>query len=1154
VSTATVNAKREESLTPQQAQIIGHGEGSVSVSAGAGCGKTFVLTERFLAHFDPVRADCIKPEDLGSLVAITFTDRAAREMRQRIRTKCVERLRAAPAKDADYWLKLLRAIEAARISTIHAFCAALLRTHAVEAGLDPQFTVFEEAQAETLLFELTDDLLRDGLDHRDDLVLDLITELGLEKVRQGVARLVSLRHQIDFDEWEATSPEELVERWREYQQQVTLPTMLKTIGESPAARQVLAILRTNSFDHPKMADRQAILLDLLPSLPNAADPSSAIDDLIKHARVQECGGKKVWPDDETYASFRDSATEVRDLLKAAKPMVDFDAEKALPAAVLGLQLLRFTRRVTQAYAQEKQTRGALDFDDLLMHATELLTAEANEDVRSRLERQIRTLMVDEFQDTNPLQVRLVEALCGEALTSGKLFFVGDFKQSIYRFRGADPEVFRRLQQRMPDAGQLPLTLNFRSQPAVLNFVNALFCDEFAPDYEPLEPHRPQVTEMPAAEVMLTTIDPAETKGAVEQFRRAEADTIARRLRMMLEDKEPIVAEQSAGGWDTRPARPGDIALLFRALSNVQFYEEALRRYGLDYYLVGGHAFYAQQEIFDVLNLLRSAQSVCDDVALAGVLRSPMFALTDETLFWLSRHPAGLSFGLFEKPRKEIEADQRTQTLHAAATLSYLREQKDRMPIAQLLREAFARTGYDATLLAEFLGERKLANLHKLLDQARSFDRQHLGLPEYILQLSRFVASQPREALAATQPESADVVLMTVHQAKGLEFPVVVVPDIDRSIQTRLGTAEFDPRLGPLLPGKDKVACGYSLLKKAEEHADHAERIRLFYVACTRACDYLILSAGMAGDKESRGRWLQLLESRVDLSTGQCTATLPKGYEVPEIRITRNLPPLEASQSERGAHVGTLLEKAEKLAAKKKSSVPTSVAPIAANLSSRRQFSFSRISGALQLDAPNAEAAEKQEAASKRHDPLALGSLVHAVLEEVDFERPADIDSLVERFAHRFFAERNGEQQAARAMVAPFLQSQRAQQIASAKQVYRELEFLLAWPPGTTTDEPPYIQGVIDCLYQDATGGWHVVDYKTNRTDQSRLAQTAAGYRLQMLVYSLAIEKILGVAPVELVLCFLQPGLESRVVFDEESKREAIERVNQSIAAMSVSEA
>ena len=197
----------------------------------------------------------------------------------------------------------------------------------------------------------------------------------------------------------------------------------------------------------------------------------------------------------------------------------------------------------------------------------------------------------------------------------------------------------------------------------------------------------------------------------------------------------------------REVRKGDVAILFRSLSDVSYYEDALRSYGIDYYLVGGHAFYAQQEIYDVLNLLRSLLSMADEVSLAGVLRSPFFSLTDETLFWLAQHEGGLSEGLRAAELSEaIDEEQQVRAAFAARLIEELRVQKDRLPIEELINQAIARTGYDAALLGEFLGERKLANLRKLIAQARAFDHAGLmTLSDFVVQLSQFVVRQPARA-------------------------------------------------------------------------------------------------------------------------------------------------------------------------------------------------------------------------------------------------------------------------------------------------------------------------------------------------------------------------------------------------------------------------
>jgi len=1153
------------SLTGQQRRAVTARGVSVALSAGAGCGKTFVLTERFLSQLAPGHWPAGERPRLSEVIAITFTERAAREMRKRIRAGCRRRLLEAPEREAEHWLGLIRELDSARISTIHSFCRTLLRSHAVEAGLDPQFEVLEQAQADTLEHELIDDEFRSRLAGGDEAMIELVVEFGLEPLREMVAVLLGRRHQIDWATWQTATPEVLLARWETFWRNVSLPSVLDRIARSPETQTVLEIARHEGPDHPTMRDRCGVLAERLAGLRQSGDPSSDLEAIQKNARVRGGGGKGVWPSEATYVRFKGAAECLRRLVDRVRPIVSFDTESACPAAEASLRLLAVAQGVARAYEARKQQLAAVDFDDLLIYARRLLTAPEHGALRRRLASQTRLLLVDEFQDTDPLQDELVEALVGEGLTQGKLFLVGDYKQSIYRFRGADPHVFRRRRAGMPAEGRLPLTLNFRSQPAILDFVNALFCEDLGEQYEPLVASRPQVGPEPAVELLWAPDELPEVRsGQSERIRRREADFIARRLRAMLESGEKRVWDEEAaerGKPAARAVRPGDIALLFRALSDVQYYEEALRSHGIDYYLVGGHAFYAQQEIFDVLNLLRSVASRSDEVSLAGALRSGLFCLEDETLFWLAQHPEGLTGGLFAKdlPR-ELTAEQRGRVEFAAAVLTELRAVKDRLPVAELIERALARTGYDAVLLAEFLGERKLANLRKLIDRARSLDESGIfSLADFITQLAEFVARQPDEPLAATHPESTDVVrLMTIHQAKGLEFPVAVVPDLDRRTRGLSAAVAFTPELGPAVKSSSGTG-GFELHAWREQEEEQAELVRLLYVATTRAADYLILSSGVRRLGSASGPWTELVGRRFDPLSGKLRVELPAGYKSPKVKVTTERPVSPEPSTGAGRRdLNKLVDKAVQLAEQDAGRVPAYLGPVAADRAARRQYSFSRLSGALHphlADDGAADPLEPGEAASggPRLDPLGLGTLVHAVLAEIDWHQAVDVAARVRRLAPQHLADDEGGLEEPIEMIGRFLDSPRAAQIAAASRVHRELEFLLAWPPGAVADAAAapgrYLQGFIDCLYEDGAGRWHVVDYKTNRVSSSTLEKVAAEYEMQMLVYALAVERILGEPPAELVLSFLRPGLEYEIPWGDAARRRAVELVNQRMAAI-----
>lgn len=1153
---------RRTSLTDQQRAALDRRAVSIALSAGAGCGKTFVLTQRFLAQLEP--ADGEAASRLGEVVAITFTERAAREMRDRIRRACLERLLDAPAEREAYWLALVREMDSARISTIHSFCGTTLRAHAVQAGLDPRFRVLDEAEAATLLDQALEQELGELLAAEDPAAMALAEELGLNQTREAVAELLGSRESIEWDAWLAMEPEALARHWEDYLRRQFLPRHLAALVGSAAAATVLRIAGAHRPSNATMQARLAFLEQNLPRLAESTDPEAELESIREHAKVQGGGGKKAWDDELAYAEFRDASTQLRAEVDKLKQTAALRAETMLDAARLSLHLLRLAHRAVEAYGRRKAELGCLDFSDLITRTRALLGGpEGAANTRSAAARAIgqgiSLLLVDEFQDVDPVQAELVTALCRDRMADGRLFLVGDYKQSIYRFRGADPEVFRRLRHALPETGRLPLSLNFRSQPAVIEAVNAIFCEAMGEEYEPLSAHRPRVEPEARVEMLWACDEQFEPeRRPTERLRRLEADWIARRIAQMLQGDQHLVVDAEAekrGEPKPRRVRPGDVAILFRALSDVAYYEEALRRYGIDYYLVGGHAFYAQQEIFDVLNLLRAVAMPSDTASLAGVLRSGMFNLADETLFWLSQRQGGLAAGLGAEPLpKEIPPPQRERVAAARRVLAGLRELKDRVPIARLIQQALDWTGYDAVVVAEFLGQRKLANLRKLIDQAREFDATPgaFTLEDFVGRLAEFVARQPKEPLAATQPELTDLVrLMTIHQSKGLEFPVVFVADLDRPSQGGRDRAAYSPALGPMVAGSSGAG-GLDLYRRDERLEDEAESLRMFYVATTRAADYLVLSAGLDSLDTVRSSWMELLKQRFDLSTGMLKGRLPEGYAQPSIRATTDRPEPKQKPRRSGSKADPeqVAQAAEEAAAAGRGTIPRGLRAVEPDPTAATEYSFSRLSGLLHWR--GGQEAQASEVTTHDEtppwgtiDPRGFGTLVHAALAELDFAAPGDIPALVRKHAAAHLAEDDAQIEEAVDMIRRFASSTRARAIAAAPKVLPEVEFLLRWPTDAAagSEASPVaesggrlLRGFIDCLYQDAGGGWHLVDYKTNRANQATLAAVAAPYELQMLLYARAAETILGQSPGELVLCFLRPGLEYRFDWNAEAKQ------------------
>lgn len=1128
--------------TEEQTRALSAGAGSIAVDAGAGCGKTFVLTERFLSHLDPDHA-ATATATFDELVAITFTDAAAREMRSRIREKCRDRLLDARGEQAGFWRKMLRSLDAARVSTIHSFASGLIRDHAIELGVDPAFAVLDPAEAAVLKSAAADDALRRRLAPHggvaDEDLIATAAEFDLGGLRDRVRLLAEHAASPEFKRWLKATPDDLVQAWRRFYVENVAPRYASEFLNNSLVSELLELLPQATPVKEGFIDWIIDVRDAIGRVSDAKDQDEALRELrplldfrSPTTRKDLCGVKD-WPDKELKQRFTAVLKSLRDLLD--KQRRAGDPESMRRAAELGLQLLHLAAAAAKEYDQAKRDRGVLDNDDLLVEAHRLLTDKSLADARRRIAGRVRVLLVDEFQDTDPLQAELVQAILGDGGDGGDgdrtLFFVGDFKQSIYRFRGAAPEVFQQMQAATPAAGRLTLSKNFRSQPAVLDFVNTLFAPVFGERYVPLTSSRPQVGPRPAVEMLWTA---PEEDAPTPLQRVAEAATIAARIRQLIDEQTPLVYDKTTN--EARPAAPGDFAILFRALSDVAPYEQALREAGLPYYLVGGHAFYAQQEVYDVLNLLRAVLSECDEIALAGVLRSPMFGLTDESLFWLAQR-GSLAAGLFAaKPPRELSADAVRVVTHARDVITTLRRDKDRVGAAELLRRAWDATGYDATLVAEFLGERKLANLEKLHEQAREADASGSGLRGLTARLAEFINSPPKEALAATTEGSADVVrLMTVHASKGLEFPIVVLPDLNRKTRSDTASAVFDKRLGPLVKptlrpeddDKKGPPIGLDFWRAAEKPLEDEERDRLFYVACTRAADRLILSSSYGeATKKLEGPWLERLAERFDLATGKL---LDDGSQS-LVEVTSPPPPAAGGDETQRRSLHEALEAID--AGKVKAPAPPKgVASITPDADEIATFSVSRLGGELRREAAPAP---EEEASAKGVDPRRLGTLVHAIVERLD-PRADRWDEAIDRWADVLASQTlrreiaRGANEAKR-LAERFVATPEWAAMRAAPRLEREVEFLLPWP--MPEGRPAVIRGYLDALYQDADGAWRLVDYKTNATAAAGVSLLADHYALQMAVYAHAIEAATGERPASLTLVFLAPGVSHQVAWND----------------------
>ena len=749
-------------------------EGSVFVSAGAGTGKTSVLVERY------VRAVCDRGIDVESILVITYTRKAAGELRTRIRAALRERGRP----------DLARELDGAWISTIHGFCNRLLRAHPFAAGLDPRFRELEDAGAAVLRGEAFERALAafcsDGDPERLRLLATYRTD-GLRRMLTGVYEtLRSAGRELVLELGERPSTDGAVTAFR---------------AEAEAL-----VADASATETQRRNAGEALRLATDGSPPERLVDLSAFTCRGARATSFESARKKV-----EQAALEELAAYDRDLLQEL--------------------LVRFG----DEYAAAKRRESVVDFEDLQLAARDLLRDDAS--VRESTQLRFRMVMLDEFQDTNRLQCELIDLVAHADLT--EVFTVGDEFQSIYGFRHADLEVFRERRAQAPTV--LALTRNYRSRPQVLAAVNHLFGDAFGDDYQPLAASAEFADPVFGHPVELLVTDKTSFADSKEHWRTGEARRIARRVRELVDSGE---------------SEPGEIVVLFAAGTDAEQYEEALRREGLPTYRATGRGYFGQQQVVDLLAYLRLLHNRYDDVALATVLASPFVGVSNDTLVLLRRNAVRRPlFTALERALPE-QLDPSDERLLRAFLQRYERlvRASARIGLEALCDRVVSEHDYDLAVLARWDGTRRFANLRKLGRLAGNYESvRGADLEGFV----RFVREQDalgaKELEAVAEEEGGGAVrLLTIHAAKGLEFKVVIVADAGRDVGGPRGPDEIvalsDGRFGFRMVhptrGERRGVFAWDAVKEAAGDQERAERLRLYYVAMTRAIDRLIVSGAI----------------------------------------------------------------------------------------------------------------------------------------------------------------------------------------------------------------------------------------------------------------------------------------------------------------------
>jgi len=1054
--------------------------GPTAVSAGAGSGKTTALVELCVRLLSGEATGT--PCDAGSLVAITFTERAAEELSERLREAVAERARGAEG-DGAAWRERLRGLERMAVGTIHGFAGGLLRQHALEAGVDPEFGVLEEEAAAEMRLAAARSAVVAAVEEGRPAARALWAGHGGGS-RAGLAALVAelARARATLGLTEPPRPAaadlEAAARCRE-----------EILGAARALVLRRAEVRTAS-------GRKALagIAEALADFPEGAPPEPL--DLAAARRLESLAARarswRVGAAEGALAPLREG------LLRAGASAVGLAADRV--GQDQARELCAIVAAAEAGYRAAKRAERVLDFDDLLLGVRDLLRRD--DSLRRELRGRTRALLVDEYQDVNGLQQEIFDLLAGPDPAGGEgpaLVAVGDVRQSIYRFRGADVSVFARLLERVgssPGGRVLHLADNHRSTQGVLDLVNAVFDRAPGRGGDPPRPyevtfggadrlrHRRMGGMAPAAELL---VGPEE--GSAEERREREARAIAGRIGAIVSGSAGVTVPGSVPAGTPRAPRHAEVAILLRRLTGVGVYERALRAAGIPYRLARGGGFFQAPEVRDLGELLASLFDPGDRLAWAALLRSPLCGISDASLLAASR--LGLET-LWRRPDAELEAASPAELDRLRGLLAEwrgLRSLRDRLPLPDLLLRASERLDLEAALLAAPDGERRLQNLRKASAMARRFHDGGGDAAAFAARLRALAGRPPREPEADLEAGDA-VAVLSVHQAKGLEWPVVFVPDLGARPRTEVGRAVLD-EAGDVclrtfdLDSEEMVETGAMRAALAESRrAAAAESRRLLYVALTRARDYLVLSGG--GRARGEESWTSLVESagpdllvRVpEAQAGTLAAGPPAPAEAPAPppepvaaappRLPEPPPPQPALLA-----VTDLAEYAR---------------------CPRRQLLAREMGLAEAGGAPGAPEDEPGRATAR-------GTLVHAMLAEVDLgagprERRARLEATAVRRGHDPAAP--GVRRLA-AEVSRFLDSpggRRLAVLARRGELEREVPFLLR-VEGSAGDPSCYLTGAIDALAvepEEVT----VVDYKYAHPRPG----SAERYRLQLLAYCL----------------------------------------------------
>ncbi len=1028
-------------FTDEQTAAVHSIECNTVVSAGAGSGKTSVLVERFLYLLQS--CDIRKPLNVQDILAITFTRKAALEMRQRLRTRLTDFLHEDSGR-RDYWQKQLLNLDRASIGTIHGLCNSILKSNPVESGLDPAYIVAEENEAETFFDDENREFLRRQLHDKDQSAISLSQEYG------SVRLLTLLRELFKKDAWPQPG-EDLLAPYRQ------------AAAEAESAQKRLSVQCENEMGGLLSPGNQVLLTGKFTKLKTIlAQPSLSFTD---RKFLEKTLGK---------LTLRSKAD--KELVQSLKQ--DLQLVLGRPALLKAQELMphwvAYVRTLKEKLAVAKNEAGMLTFNDLELRALELLRQYP--EVLAKCRERYKFIMVDEFQDTNERQRRLIYLLAGgreEHLLGRRLFVVGDPKQSIYRFRGAEVQVFSRVRQEIVAQGGRDIVLkdNFRSTDRVLAFCNLLFSQLLAGSrqhqlsYESLNSHL-QGNIQP----VLWLLD--YEKSQRSELRRSEGRLMAAEI-IRLHDAEGVAFQ--------------DIDILLRTMNQVEIYASRLQDAHIPYVIVDGRGFYERQEIIDLINLYAAVLHPEDNKSLTGTLRSPFFGVSDQVLTELYLQEGDAD--LWSRILNYSGAD--PQLIRAVRLLQELHLQANGLSLPDFNNLIADKLQLEADMLMQPHGAEKWANCCKLMEAASDFAQKGGSLSGWTEYLSRCRSDGVREP-AATLPADGAVTLMTIHKSKGLEADTVFLPALDAGTAANRTQISYLAGTGlgiPVCNEQEELEITQVLqqIKETDKELEKEEGSRLLYVGMTRAKRRLYLLGGRQVSKSGIAKsshWLQDIQQSVpedDPHWGCRIFTLPlksalKTFGTTEISVIK--PTVDLAFLEPLPQYGSV------------NATYFSASALQSYLYCQRRYYYETIQKILPF-------AQEDVSLGKLPNVIS-GGIAHRTLELYDGK------NLKTAFLEAVRDYIPGQEKAAEPildMLERYLASPLYESFCGRPQK-KELRIQLP----LTEDGSLQMTGYIDVLVANEDGTFDIIDYKTGKPPEK---DPGTGYAYQLAFYCMAVERSFG---------------------------------------------